>query len=265
MEMIRQKTFTNKFNPNRVPDSPSLTRICCPTVIGKVDDNNQLFRIPGIGTMMYVYMGLTIDATLEAIRELRKVPEFQRHEGKKAVNNLHKLAVECDDRMCRLVGDKDLAWLEDTKEIFLSEVGPDLMRYRISVNNIVNKCGYHGATSYSYAVIARSLAKITSEWEEDIIFNNLGKQAIVGGQIMQTANASKGYYRLFGTQQFDNAFVPLDRIYERDKNLQLNIRKVDSDVQNIHNGARIVVGKVLNAERILEIGKQQKELAYEHH
>lgn len=235
-----------------------------PRLIGNPDDGNQLFKIPGVGTIMYVFMGITLDATLEAIRELRKMPEFQRHEGKRAVNNLYKLVRECDDRMCRLIGDEDLDWLENTKEIFISEVEADLMKYRISVNNIVNKCGYEGASSYAYAVVARSLARITSDWEEECIFGQLGKQAIVGDQVMQTANAAKGYYRLYGTLQIDNAMAPFDRIYERNKRLNENV-KAGNDVKNIDTGAKIIVGKILDCERILEIAKEQKVLAHEHH
>lgn len=233
-------------------------------LIGNPDDNNQLFKIPGVGTIMYVFMGITLDATLEAIRELRKIPEFQRHEGKRAVNNLYKLVRECDDRMCRLIGDEDLDWLENTKEIFIGEVEADLMKYRISVNNIVNKSGYEGASSYAYAVVARSLARITSEWEEECIFGQLGRQAIVGDQLMQTANAAKGYYRLYGTLQIDSAMAPFDRIYDRNKELN-KVVKAGNDVQNINTGAKIIVGKILDCDRILEIAKEQKALAHEPH
>lgn len=235
-----------------------------PRTLGNPNETNKLFRVPGLGTVMYVYMGLTLDATLEAIRELRKVPEFQRHEGKRAVNNLYKLVCECDDRMCRLVGDDELGWLERTKDIFAAEVEADLLKYRMSVNNIVNKCGYHGATSYAYAVIARSLARITSEWEEETVFNKFGATALDGLYIKQTENASKGYYRLFGTLQIDKAMQPLDRIYERDPNLRLNI-KATPDVQNINNGARIICDRVLDWERIVTIGNEQQAKAHEHH
>lgn len=242
----------------------STCNIQLPRILGNPNETNKLFRIPGLGTVMYVFMGMTLDATLEAIRELRKVKEFQRFEGKRAVSNLYKLVCECDDRMCRLVGDSELGWLERTKDIFAEEVEADLMKYRITVNNIVNKCGYHGATSYAYAVIARSLARITSEWEEATIFEKFGAIAFDGKDFRTAENAAKGYYRLFGTLQIDKAMQPLDRIYDRDKDLQRNVKDT-GDMQTISNGARIICDKVLDWERIVTIGNEQKAIAHNEH
>lgn len=225
------------------------------------DDGTQLFTIPGLGTVMYVFMGITLDATLEAVRELRKVPEFQRHEGKRALNKVHKLVCECDDRMCRLIGDKDLAWLEDTKDIFISEVEADLMKYRISISNIIGRSKYPYPESYSYAVIAQSLARITSELEEEMIFDKLGATAVEGLNIFTTTNALKGYYRLFGTQQIDKAMNTISRIFDKDKRFKDDCEKCESDMRNIDNGAKIIVSKVFNCERIMQIANNRKALA----
>lgn len=258
---IRQRVRARKDKLDRTDIRPRYIRR--PLILGNPNENNKLFKIPGLGTVMYVFMGMTLDATLEAIRELRKVKEFQRFEGKRAVNNLYKLVCECDDRMCRLVGDSELGWLERTKDIFTEEVEADLMKYRITVNNIVNKCGYHGATSYAYAVIARSLARITSEWEEATIFEKFGAIAFDGKDFRTAENAAKGYYRLFGTLQIDKAMQPLDRIYDRDRDLQRNVKDT-GDMQTISNGARIICDKVLDWERIVTIGNEQKAIAHEH-
>lgn len=224
------------------------------------DDGTQLFTIPSLGTIMYVFMGITLDATLEAIRELRKVPEFRRHEGKRALNKVHKLVCECDDRMCRLVGNKDLEWLENTKDIFIEEVATDIMKYRISVANIIGRSRYPYSESYSYAVIAQSLARITSELEEKLIFSKLGTTAVEGLNIFTTDNSLKGYYRLYGTLQIDKAMNCISRIFDNDERFKHNVR-CESDTRNIDNGAKIIVSKVFDCERIIAIANEQKNLS----
>lgn len=224
---------------------------------GTVDDGHELFSVPGVAAIMYTYMGLTIDATLEAIRELRKVPAFQRHEGKRTLNRLHRLSLECDDRMCRLVGNKDLAWLENAKEIFAEEIAPDIMKFRISVANVIGRTEYPYTEAYAYAIVAHNIARVTSFQEEGCIFQHFGSQFTGGWQV---PSAMKATYRMYGTLQFDNALKEVGAVFDKDPRLANNL-KCAPDLRNISNGSRILVDRLAHTERIEQIANEQQALA----
>ncbi len=224
-----------------------------------VTDGDWFFQIPNMASLFYVLAGLATDSFLEAVRELRQVPDFQRHEGKKALNNVYDKALALDNRLCALATDNaQLEWLERAKDRFYGEeLKLDIFRYHSTVKSIIGRTAYPYAESYASAVIARSLATIAAEWQEDVVFAQFGSVITTGSNTMVTPTEPLARYRLYSTRPLVTAWKGLDKVYARSPELQENIRyKHDEDT--IRDGGRILVKKVLNVERIIKIVEEEK-------
>lgn len=207
--------------------------------------------------LLFVYLGITTDACLEAVREFRKIPMFQRHEGKRRLNQLRDALVAADNRMCSVARSPEYVdYLEDVKSAFMGPIETDITKYRYTVANIVGRTEFPYTEAYAYGVVAQSIARITAEFEEEAVFGYLSKPYMLGDSVFRISTDKLALFRRYGTKDLETALARCTELFEKDTRINAHLpRKTTADVNAISNGARIIVDRITNLEQLVTIAQ----------
>lgn len=207
--------------------------------------------------LLFVYLGITTDACLEAVREFRKIPLFQRHEGKRRLNQLRDALVAADNRICSVARSEEYVdYLEDVKSAFVGPIEADIAKYRYTVANIVGRTEFPYIEAYAYGVVAQSIAHLTAQFEEESVFGYLSKPYMLDGQLLRISTDKLALFRRYGTKDLEAALTRCTELFDKDTRINAHLpQKTDSDVNAISNGARIIVDRLTDLEKLVTIAQ----------
>lgn len=207
--------------------------------------------------LLFVYLGMTTDACLEAVREFRKIPMFQRHEGKRRLNQLRDALVSADNRMCSVARSEEYVdYLEDVKSAFMGPIEADLAKYRYTVANIVGRTEFPYTEAYAYGVVAQSIARVTAECEEEFVFGYLSKPYLLDGEVFRISTDKLALFRRYGTKDLETAIARCTELFAKDTRINAHLpEKTTADVNAISNGARIIVDRISDLEKLVTIAQ----------
>ncbi len=217
--------------------------------------------------ILYVYLSMTTDAGLEAVREYRKIPLFAKHEGKRRLNQLRETIVTADNRICSIARrDEYIDYLEDVKTAFVEPMQPDLTRYLYTVANIIGRTDFPHATAYATGVIANSIAEIAAEVEDEYIYDALrGKYYSKEGVAYRNSADTIVEARRYSVHGILAALRRCGELFDKDARLR-DVGKLESlsELQAINNGAKIVSNQMCNLSRLVDIADDIATKKYPH-
>lgn len=179
------------------------------------DPHGEIFgREAGtVKVILFVHMGLVTDTALDFIREAAKDPLFQRHKGKKLLNDLRRTVFEADNRICRFMGG-DIDYYEEVKGEFYKTQADLITRYRLMVENAILSTATEYATALAYGCIMNSYIACCSVWADEVIFKVFGAVVRMGGRTITIGTALRNYYQRLTTNQFRRFTPAFSAVYE---------------------------------------------------
>ncbi len=199
-----------------------------------------------VKAILFTHMGLVTDSALEFIREAQHDPLFQRHEGKKALNDLRREVFAADNRICRFMG-ADIDFYEEIKEKFYETTADLMTRYRLLVENHIFSRTDKYARALSYGTIMNSYISCCSMWADEVIFNYFGA-LIRKDRTFEIGTALRPYYHKLCANQFRVFTKRFSHIYEKRKELEETV-----DTRNLERLMFECAASILDTDRLKAI------------
>lgn len=227
-----------------------------PRTRGNLEDPQcELFgrEAGAVKAILFVHMGLVTDSALEFIREAAKDPLFQRHKGKKLLNDLRRMVFEADNRICRFMGG-DIDFYEEVKEEFYKTQADLLTRYRLLVENRIMSTSAEYATALAYGTIMNSYIQCCSTWADEVIFCFFGSIVRMGDRTLTIGTGLRNYYMKLTANQFRHFTKQFAYIYEVRKALHQEV-----DVKNLRQLMFECGCAILDTDRLKAIALKVQE------
>ncbi len=217
--------------------------------------------------ILYVYLSMTTDAGLDAVREYRKIPLFAKHEGKRWLNQLRETIVAADNRICSVARRGEyIDYLEDVKTAFVEPMQLDLDKYRYTVANIIGRTDFPHATAYAAGVLANSIAQIAAEVEDEYIYDALrGKYYSTDGMTYRNSADTIAEARRYSVHGILTALRRCGELFDKDARLR-DMEKLESliDLRYISDAAKIICGHMCDLGRLVDIANDIATKKYPH-